>query len=600
MNPHEEEILGRTYDSRLARRLLSYLKPYRAVAALSVLLTLAVSALQLTGPYLTKLAIDRYILAKNLSGLNLVAGLYLLALLVQFALSYVQNYSMNWIGQRIMSDMRLQIYRHLQQLEVAFFDRNPVGRLMTRITSDVDVLNDLFTSGVITIFGDVFTLAGIVIVIFIMNARLALVTFSVIPALFIATLIFKVRVRASYRRVRTAIARINAFLQENITGMAVTQLFVQEKRKFAQFDERNEEHRAANHQSIFYYSVFYPLSELIGAGAIALIVWYGGNEILAGALTLGSLVAFIQYSERFYKPISDLGEKFNILQGAMASSERIFKLLDTPARVIEPENPAQLPVVRGQIEFRNVSFHYKEDEPVLRNVSFSVSAGEKIAIVGATGAGKSTIINLLNRFYDVTEGSILIDGVDVRRLPLGRLRRSIGIVLQDVFLFSGTVEENISLHDPTINHERIERAARIVNADRVIQKFPERYQRRLNERGSAISAGERQLLAFARCLAYDPTILVLDEATSSIDTETELLIRDGLEKLMQGRTAIIIAHRLSTIQNCDRIIVLHKGEIKEAGSHQQLLAARGIYYKLYQLQYKEQLAPTGTNGESGG
>ncbi|HEY2933003.1 MAG TPA: ABC transporter ATP-binding protein [Acidobacteriota bacterium] len=594
MSPHEEEILGKAYDSRLARRLLIYLKPYRGIAAVSVLLTLAISAVQLAGPYLTKLAIDRYILRKDFSGLNFIAGLCLLVLLAQFALSYVQNYTMNWIGQRIMSDMRLQIYKHLQQLEVAFFDRNPVGRLMTRITSDVDVLNDLFTSGVITIFGDVFTLAGIVIVIFIMNARLALVTFSVIPVLFIATLIFKVRVRASYRRVRTAIARINAFLQENITGMAVTQLFVQEKRKFAQFDERNEEHRAANHQSIFYYSVFYPLSELIGATAIALIVWYGGNEILSGALTLGSLVAFIQYSERFYKPISDLGEKFNILQGAMASSERIFKLLDTRPQVFDPEQPEQSPAIRGEIEFRNVSFHYNRGEPVLRNVSFTVSAGEKIAIVGATGAGKSTIINLLNRFYDVSEGSVMIDGVDVRRLPLGRLRRSIGIVLQDVFLFSGTVEENISLHDPEISRERIEHASRIVNADRVVQKLPNRYLHRLNERGSTLSAGERQLLAFARCLAYDPAILVLDEATSNIDTETELLIRDGLEKLMRGRTAIIIAHRLSTIQNCDRILVLHKGELKEAGSHQELLAHRGIYYKLYQLQYKEQLAPTGT------
>jgi ATP-binding cassette subfamily B protein len=597
MNPHEEEILGKAYDSRLARRLIGYLKPYRRVALGAVLLTVAISALQLVGPYLTKVAIDRYILRKDMAGLNVIALLFIGFLAAQFVLSYVQNYMMNWMGQKIMYDIRMQIYRHLQRLEIAFFDRNPVGRLMTRVTSDVDVLNDLFTSGVITIFGDVFTLAGIVVVIFSMNVKLALVTFSVIPFLFAATIVFKIKVRQSYRRVRTAIARINAFLQENITGMSVTQLFVQEARKFRQFDERNEEHRAANHQSIFYYAVFYPLAELIGAVAIALIIWYGGNEVLSGVLTIGSLVAFIQYSDRFYKPISDLSEKFNILQGAMASSERIFKLLDTPVQILDPEMPVMLKPVRGAIEFRDVRFQYKKNEPVLKGISFSVEPGERIAIVGATGSGKSTIINLLNRFYDVNEGSILIDGVDVRHLSIDQLRRSVGIVLQDVFLFSGTIADNISLHNTDISEPQIENAARTVNADRIINKFPERYRRRLNERGTSLSVGERQLLAFARCLAYDPAILVLDEATSNIDTETELLIRDGLDKLMKQRTSIIIAHRLSTIQNCDRIIVLHKGEIREIGSHQELLKQRGIYWKLYQLQYKEQLAATGTNGE---
>ncbi|MBI3939847.1 MAG: ABC transporter ATP-binding protein [Acidobacteria bacterium] len=596
MSHHEEEVLGKVYDGRLARRLLGYLKPYRHVALLAVALTLGASALQLAGPYLTKIAIDGYILRPNLGGLNRIALLFLVFLSLQFSAAYLQNLLVNWMGQKIMFDMRLEIYRHLQRLEIAFFDRNPVGRLMTRITSDVDVLNELFTSGVITIFGDVFTLAGIVVVIFSMNPRLALVTFSVIPFLFAASVIFKIRVRHSYRRVRAAIARINAFLQENITGMAITQLFGQQRRKFSQFAALNEEHRAANQQSIFYYAVFYPLAELIGAVAIALILWYGGNEVLRGALTLGSLVAFIQYSDRFYKPISDLSEKFNTLQGAMASSERIFKLLDTPVHLASPRRPHLLPKVRGAIEFRNVSFQYKENEPVLRNISLTVAPGERIAIVGATGAGKSTIISLLNRFYDTREGAILIDGVDIREMSLDQLRQSIGIVLQDVFLFSGTIADNIRLHHPQITLDAMQRAAQAVNADRVVEKLPGRLEHRLGERGSSLSAGERQLLSFARCLAYDPVILVLDEATSNIDTETEILIRDGLAKLMKNRTSIVIAHRLSTIQNCDRILVMHKGEICEAGSHQELLRQRGIYYKLYQLQYKDQLAATGTNG----
>lgn len=589
MTHHSEDVLGKAYDSRLARRLLRYLRPYWKVAGAAILLTIGIAALALAGPYLTKVAIDRYILHSDPSGLSRIAGWFLACLIAQFGLSYVQTYLMNWMGQRIMFDLRMEIYRHLQDLEVAFFDRNPVGRLMTRITSDVDVLNELFTSGVVTIFGDLFTLAGIVIVIFSMNAKLALVTFSVIPLLFAATLVFKVKVRASYRRVRVAIARIGAFLQENITGMAVTQLFVQEQRKFDQFAALNEEHRAANQQSIFYYAVFYPLAELIGALAIALILWYGGSQVLSGILTLGSLVAFIQYSDRFYKPISDLSEKFNTLQGAMASSERIFALLDTPVKIQDPAQPVLLPAIRGGIEFRNVTFEYKAGEPVLRGVSFRIAPGEKVAIVGATGAGKSTVINLLSRFYDVTDGAILVDGIDIRKMDLGQLRRAIGTVLQDVFLFSGTVADNIRLLDPSMDRERIESAARTVNADRVVQRFPEGYERRLNERGSSLSAGERQLISFARCLAYDPAILVLDEATSNIDTDTEMLIRDGLARLIQNRTAVIIAHRLSTIQHCDRILVLHKGELCEDGSHQELLKLRGIYYRLFELQYKDQL-----------
>ena len=585
---HEEQVLGRAYDARLMRRLLTYIRPYRRSAAMALLLIVSASALSVLPPYLTKVAIDRYISSGNMAGLNLVAVIYVATLAGTFALSFGQTWVMNVMGQKIMFDLRMQIFRHLQKLDVAFFDRNPVGRLMTRVTTDVDALNELFTAGVISIFGDVCTLLGIVVILFVMNYKLALVIFSVLPLLFLVTFFFKIKVRDSFRRVRAAIARINSFLQENLTGTAVIQICGQERKRYSRFEKINREHLEANLQSIFYYAVFYPLLELVGALAIALIIWYGGLQVFAGSLTLGALVAFIQYSDRFFRPISDLSEKYTILQAAMASSERIFKLLDTGASVA-PAPGFVAEVHRGDIEFRDVSFEYNPGEPVLRNVSFRVKPGERVALVGATGAGKSTIISLLSRFYDVTQGAILVDGTDVREFDPQGLRRGIGVVLQDVFLFSGSVAENISLGDAAIPEAQVRRAAQIVHADDFINRLDRGYATRVGERASSLSVGQKQLLAFARALVRDPRILVLDEATSSIDTDTELLIRDALERLLQGRTSIVIAHRLSTVQNADRILVLHRGRIRESGTHQDLLRLKGIYWRLFQLQYKDQL-----------
>jgi len=584
----EEQVLGKAYDARLMRRLLAYLRPYRRSALLAIVCLIAGSALSIIQPYLTKIAIDRYIRNNNFSGLNQIAVIYALTLVCVFALSFSQTWLINLMGQKIMYDLRMQIFRHLQKLDVSFFDKNPVGRLMTRVTTDVDALNELFTSGVISVFDDIFTLSGIIISLFLLNYRLALGIVTILPFLILVTLLFKIKVRDSFRKVRTAIARINAFLQENITGAAVVQLFSQEKKQYRQFTRINKDHLDANLQSIFYYAIFFPLLELISASAVALIVWYGGRQVLTGALTLGTLVAFIQYSDRFFSPISDLSEKYTILQSAMASSERIFKLLDTEPSIASPSQTGSLTVERGSIEFRNVSFFYNAGEPVLHDVSFKVEPGEKIAVVGATGAGKSTIISLLSRFYDVQQGEILVDGENIRNFNLQGLRSSIGIVLQDVFLFSGSVSENIRLGNHRISDEQVQKAAETVHASHFIHKLERQFSTEVGERGSSLSVGQKQLLAFARALAFNPKILVLDEATSSIDTETELLIRDALAKLMAGRTSIIIAHRLSTIQNADRIIVLHRGRIREVGSHQELLRLRGIYWKLYQLQYKDQ------------
>jgi ATP-binding cassette subfamily B protein len=588
-DPHEEQVLGKAYDARLMRRLLRYIRPYRGSAALAFCYIIAGSALSVLPPYLTKVAIDRYIRTSDLAGLHGIAVIYILALLGSFAFSYAQTWVLNLMGQHIMYDLRLEIFGHLQKCDVAFFDKNPVGRLMTRVTTDVDALNEMFTSGVISVFGDIFTLAGIVVVLFLLNYQLALAIFSVIPLLFLISFIFKIKVRASFRRVRTAIARINAFLQENITGTTVVQSFVQERRQYHRFTRVNQEHRDANLQSVFYYALFYPLLELVGAFAVALVVWYGGIKVFQGALTLGALVAFVQYSDRFFRPISDLSEKYTILQSAMAASERIFKLLDTPPGIVSPAPPKAAAVSEGTIEFRNVGFAYHRDEPVLTDVSFSVKSGEKLALVGATGAGKTTIISLLSRFYDVQQGQVLIDGVDVRDYDLRGLRRSIGVVLQDVFLFSGSVAENIRLGNRLIGDDAVAASAETVHAAGFIQRLPLQYHTEVGERGSSLSVGQKQLLAFARALSYDPRILVLDEATSSIDTETELLIRDALEKLLAGRTSIIIAHRLSTVQRADRILVLHRGRVREVGTHQELLKQKGLYWKLYQLQYKDQL-----------
>jgi ATP-binding cassette subfamily B protein len=512
-------------------------------------------------------------------------------------LEYTQTYMMQMIGQRIMFDMRMQIYAHLQRLDLAFYDRNPVGRLMTRVTTDVDVINDLFTSGVVAAFGDLFMLAGIMITLVWMDWRLALITFSVLPLIIVLAQWFRTNVRESYRKVRLRIARINAFLNEHINGMTTVQLFGREQVNFERFDGINRDHRDANVEQIFFYAVFLPAVEFVASIATALILWFGGGFVMNGTLTLGSLVAFILYAGRFFRPISDMSEKFNTLQSAMASSERIFQLLDTAVEIRDVSSvvsrPSSVDSRNGHIVFDNVSFAYKSGagqsgrpDYVLRNVSFEVRPGERVGIVGATGAGKTTLISLLLRFYDVTEGRILIDGIDIREMPLAGLRAMFGLVLQDVHLFSGTIAANIRLGQVGIDDERVRAAARAVHADGFIERLPGRYEAAVAERGATLSVGQKQLLSFARALAFDPAVLVLDEATSSVDTETELLIRDALHTLMSDRTTLAIAHRLSTIQDMDKILVFHKGTLREEGSHQRLLALRGIYYKLFQLQYK--------------
>ena len=584
---HEEDPVAKSYDRTLLRRLLVYLRPYKLPVLVSFLLIIVMAGLDLVGPYLTKVAIDRYIRQGNARGLDRLAALYLATLVMAFVVRFGQVYILQMTGQRVMMDLRHQIYAHLQRLHVAFFDHNPVGRLMTRVTTDVDAVNELFTSGVVTVFGDLFTLFGIMGVMVAMNWKLALVTFSVIPFFFLVTNWFRRGSRATFREVRRWVARINAFLQENITGMAVVQLFRREARNREAFAAINRAHTDANLAQIFYYAVFYPAIELLAALATALILLYGGWRVMAGTLTLGALVAFIQYSERFWRPISDLSEKFNILQQAMASSERIFTLLDTEAAVTAPASPLRLEAVRGRVAFENVSFAYHPGAPVLHDIDFTVEPGRSIALVGATGAGKTSIISLLERFYDVPQGRVTLDGVDVRRLDPAQLRSSLALVLQDVHLFSGTIASNIRLGS-TISDARVQEAARAVHAHRFIEALPEGYETPVRERGATLSVGQKQLLSFARALAHDPRVLILDEATSSVDTETEALIQDALKVLLQGRTAIVIAHRLSTIQHVDEILVMHKGRVRERGTHQELLAQRGLYWRLYQLQYKDQ------------
>ena len=584
---HEDEVLGKAYDARLMRRLLTYLRPYRRQVALAVAAIVAHSVLELVPPLLTKLVIDEYIPAANVSALTGLAVLFLLTLCGSFAFEYLQTSTMQMIGQRIMFDLRMQIHGRLQQLDIRFYDRSPVGRLMTRLTTDVDALNELFASGVVAVFGDLFTLAGIMVVLVWMDWRLALVAFSVLPIIALITQWFRVNVRESYRTVRLWIARINAFLQERITGMATVHLFRREARDFSDFDGINRSHRDANIKSIFFYAVFYPAIELVSAVASALIIWVGGGWVIQDALTLGSLVAFLMYAQRFFRPISDMSEKFNVLQGAMASSERIFGVLDTPVDITSPLRPA-LPSGSGVIAFEHVTFAYRDGEPVLRDVSFRIEPGERVAIVGATGAGKTTLVSLLLRFYDVQEGRITVDGVDVRDIDLTQLRAMFGLVLQDVHLFSGTIASNVRLGDDSITDDQVGAAIKAVHADTFVDRLPGRLETRVAERGATLSVGQKQLLSFARALAFNRPVLVLDEATSSVDTETELLIRDALRVLMQGRTTIAIAHRLSTIQGMDRILVFHKGRLRESGTHQELLAERGIYHNLYRLQFQRE------------
>ena len=621
----DDEVLGKAYDARLMRRLLGYMRPYRAGIGLAFFAILGLSILQLAPPYLTKIAIDTHIAAGDVDGLTPLALLLLGVLAASWVLESVQTWALQVTGQRIILDLRRQIHAHLQRLDVAFFDRNPVGRLMTRVTTDVDALNDLFASGVVSVFRDVFMLAGIAIVLFVMDWRLALVALSVLPLIAAVTQWFRRNARQSYREVRGWIARINAFLQENVTGMATVQLFRREARQFERFDAVNRGCRDAHLASIFFYAVFYPAIEVLGALAVAAIIWFGGAWTLQGSLELGSLVAFVLYSQRFFRPISDLSEKFNVLQAAMASSERIFALLDTPAAVTDPAVPAAAsrapgdgaPAVpaassrapgdgapalvsavpaaarargRGHIRFENVWFAYRGDQYVLEDVTFDVAPGRRVGVVGATGAGKSTLINLLMRFYDVGRGRITIDGVDVRDLPLRDLRSRFGLVLQDVYLFSGTVADNIRLGNPDVSDEDVRRAAEAVHAGRFIASLPAGFETAVAERGATFSAGQRQLLSFARALAGQPPVLLLDEATSSVDTDTERLIQDALHVLMSGRTTIAVAHRLSTVQDMDTILVFHKGRLREQGSHRQLLAQRGLYRTLYELQYRDQEA----------
>ena len=589
MSDRDDETLGKAYDARLMRRLLRYLRPHRQAVVVALAAIIGHSLLQLAQPYLTKLVIDRHILTGDLVGLDQIALLFFVILVASFVLEYLETYTMQMMGQRIMFDLRSEIYGHLQRLDVGFYDRNPVGRLMTRVTTDVDALNDLFASGVISVFRDIVTLAGIMAILLWMDWRLALVAFSVLPLIALVTHWFRKNARESYQKVRGWIARINAFLQENITGMSTVQLFRREDRNFAKFDDINRQHRTANIESIFYYATFYPTVEFLGALATALIVWYGGGWSLQGTLTLGSLVAFLQYSQRFFRPISDLSEKFNILQAAMASSERIFDLLDTPVAIASPAPAwARCPNGPGRIAFEQVWFAYRDEDYVLRDVSFTIEPGERVGIVGATGAGKTTLINLLLRFYEVNRGRIAIDGVDIRDLTLPELRRRFGLVLQDVFLFSGTIRDNVALGNPEITDEQVRAAAKHVHADRFIERLPAGLDSEVAERGGTLSVGQKQLLSFARALAFAPEVLILDEATSSVDTETEMLVRDALRILMAGRSTVAIAHRLSTVQDMDRILVLHKGELREVGTHQELLGQRGIYHKLYQLQYKDQ------------
>jgi ATP-binding cassette subfamily B multidrug efflux pump len=653
MASNEEEILGKAYDNRLMKRLLKYLRPYRWKVGLALGSIVLKAGADVLGPFLTLIAVDKYLapvhqmpsmlgdwLSPNpLTGIGQIAAIYVGLISFSFLLEYLQTYFMQWAGQMVMFDLRSEIFRHLQRMHIGFYDKNPVGRLVTRVTTDVDALNEMFTSGVVSIFEDIFVLAGILAIMLCVNWKLALITFAVLPFIFGATKIFRDRVRDSYRRIRTAIARINAHLQEHVSGMMVLQLFNREERAFEKFSEVNAQHMEAFKDAIMAHAVYYPVVEILSSIAIACVIWFGGRDVLHNfvvtsvvvsfspktlfafhlarntLVTLGVLIAFMQYAQRFFRPIQDLSEKYNILQSAMAAAERVFKLLDTPVEITEAA-VTKTPDGPGRIEFDHVWFAYRsvpgedgkaaagkalagdrsraahsgatEPDWVLRDVSFTIEPGQTVAIVGHTGAGKTTIISLLLRFYDVQRGAIRIDGVDVKEMALTDLRRRFGVVLQDPFLFTGTIEGNIRLGTEWVTDEQVRQAAEDVNLADFIHSLPNTYKEEVHERGSTFSTGQKQLISFARALAHAPKILILDEATSSVDTETEFKVRDALAKMVEGRTSIIIAHRLSTVQRADKIIVMHKAQLREMGTHQQLLAQRGIYYKLYELQYKDQ------------
>ncbi len=589
---HEEEAIGKTYDFQVGRRLLGYLRPYLRLLIPALLLTLALNLLGILQPKFTQYAIDWYILPRKTDGLMLLVILYTAAQLLRFGFSYLQAVLLNTVGQYVMFDIRRQLYDKLQRQEVAYYDRNPVGRIMTRLTSDVDALNELFTAGVTDVLGDVVMIFAIIGVMLWMDVKLTLVTLLTVPMLFAATTWFRKGARRGYDMVRTRIARINAFLQEHFAGAQTVQIFNAEAKSLHQFDTINDDYRRANIETIFFYAVFFPLVDFIGAVGIALIIWYGGYRVMQNSpghtvLTLGALVAFIQYSGFLFQPIRDISDKYNVLQAAVVASHRIFKTLDLPIAIKTPERPMKSGRALGEIEFQNVWFAYRDDDWVLKDVSFKVAPGQSIALVGHTGSGKTTITNLLMRFYEVQKGHILLDGVDLRDWDLQSLRENFAVVLQDVFLFSGTLESNIRLGRNDISEERVKWATHEVHADRFIERLKERYKAEVKERGAGLSVGQKQLISFARALAFDPALLILDEATSSIDTETEQLIQQAIERVMRDRTSIVVAHRLSTIQRADQIIVLHHGEIREQGTHQQLLARRGLYWKLYKLQYAD-------------
>lgn len=610
---HQEDEPGRAYDARLARRLLGYLRPYKRHVLAALMLTTLGAPLVAAGPPLIRAAVDIYLAPEQaqppagytlllkeaaerfgfgggaVAGLTFIALLLLVANLAAMLVLYAEAFVLQRVGQYVMRDLREEIFAHLHKLPLSFYDRNPVGRLMTRMTGDVEALNELFSSVVVTAFGDLAMLLYILVWMFQVNWRLALVTSLILPLIVALTVWFRLRSRAGYRRIRACVARINAFLQERITGMAVVQLFNREESESETFREINGAHRRANLDTLFYYAVYYPAVEIIAATGIALIIWYGGGQVVQGVATIGTVIAFVQLAQMFYEPVADMSDKYNTLQSAMSASERIFQLLDEPATAEPPEKPARLGRARGRIEFRRVWFAYRGEDWVLRDVSFVVEPGESAAFVGHTGAGKTTIINLLLRFYEVQRGQILLDGHDIRDLDTAELRSNFGVVLQDVFLFSGDIAGNIRLGNTGITDQQVYDAARSVNADGFIGKLGGGYGAALHERGGGLSVGQKQLLSFARALAFDPRVLVMDEATSSVDTETELLLQDAVKRSMRGRTSLVVAHRLSTVQSVDKIFVMHRGEVREVGTHQELLRRRGLYWRLYRLSLYQSL-----------